>query len=697
MKNIAGEIVERMHTPDRIAELENQNAILSMLCSDYVAVYRVHFDTGEFEIYKNLNGEDSGTANIIKSRVSYFDTMRYYIDKYVADEDREYVRSRTDRRHVLEKLKKQKNYFIRYRVKENTQGIENFEIHFTDAGREPEEHIITVGFRNVDSIVRKEEEYRLETQHELEETLEGARTGIWTIEAEEGCEPRMFGDKTMRMLLGVDADISPEDCYRSWFSNIEPDYVEVVQEAVEEMKEKGRSEVIYPWNHPTLGKIYVRCGGVPDEKYQKSGFRLKGYHQDITETMVTRKKQEKALMEALVEAKRANLSKTEFLSHMSHDIRTPINGILGMLAISEKNADDPVRQKECREKIRTAAEHLLSLINDVLDISKLESGSFAFEKEPFDIEDVLDSCMGILGPQAEEQRIMLEAKRIDLTHVKLIGSPLHLRQILINIIGNSIKYNHPGGRIFVSTEEITGEWPEGLAVEPKARKHMGVYRFVVEDTGIGMSPEFQKHLFEPFTQEHSDARTSYKGTGLGMAITKNLVEQMGGTISVESEQGKGSTFTVVLPLLLDKEGKQGEVSQKEEAPADVSGMRVLLVEDNELNREIAQYMLEDAGVTVVNAENGQVAVDAFAASKPEEFDCILMDVMMPVLNGMEATRAIRKMDREDAKTVPIIALSANAFAEDVQKAQEAGMNNYLTKPLDMKKMFQTMASYRRDT
>ena len=665
-------------------ELENQNDILKTLCSDYISVYRADFDSGQYEIYKMTDRLQAGGPDVLKVKSDYAATMERYISSCVVEEDRAYVRAMTDKDHVLAELKNRKNYFIRYRVKDDAKGIENFEIHFADISRISEKHLVIIGFRNVDSIVRKEEAYRLETQHDIEETLEGSKTGIWMIEMEEGASPRMYADKTMRMLLGVSEDISPEACYSSWFERIEPEYVELVEESVQEMIQTGRAEVSYPWNHPVFGQIYIRCGGVPDEKFEKPGIRLKGYHQDITETMVTRKKQEKALMEALAEAKRANLAKTEFLSHMSHDIRTPINGILGMLAISEKNQQDPVRQEECREKIRTAAEHLLSLINDVLDISKLESGTFAFAQEPFHIQDVLDSCRGILAPQAEEQGIHFVIDCADLPHVRLIGSPLHLRQILINIIGNAIKYNRPGGKVLVRMEELSAE--DGLAA----------FRFVIEDDGIGMSEEFQKHLFEPFTQESNDARTSYRGTGLGMAITKSLVEQMGGTISVRSAPGEGSVFTVCLSVQIDAENRESALPQTEEEPADISGMRIMLVEDNEINREIAQYMLEDAGGIVCNAENGKDAVDIFAGSQPGEIECILMDVMMPVMDGLEATRVIRNLDRADAKTVPIIALSANAFVEDAQKAKEAGMNEHLSKPLDTAKMFRVIASYRKN-
>lgn len=507
-------------------ELEKQNDILTALCSDYIAVYRTDLNTELYNTYKlTENMRDSVRDSIVESEVYYSSAIEHYTKQYVVPEDQEYFRTMADKNRVYSELQNHKNFVFRYRVKENPQGMENFEVLFAKSKGLPGEFSVILGFRNVDLAVRKEDAYKKETQHDIEETLEGARTGLWTIECEDGCQPKMYADKTMRMLLGVEEDISPEECYRVWFDRNEHDYVEMVQESIDQTLEQGRSEVIYPWNHPTLGRIYIRCGGIPDSKFDRAGYRLKGYHQDITETMVTRQNQEKALMEALLEAKRANLAKTEFLSHMSHDIRTPINGILGMLAISEKNPDDYERQRECREKIRVSAEHLLSLIDDVLDISKLESGAFVFAKERFYLQDVLDSCAGIMIPQAQEQGIALETKRVGLTHTCLLGSPLHLRQILINIVGNAIKYNKPNRKVTICTEELSDE--EGQVT----------YRFTIEDNGIGMGEEFQKCLFEPFTQEQHDARTRYKGTGLGMAITKSLVEQMGGTISVQSSLG----------------------------------------------------------------------------------------------------------------------------------------------------------------
>ena len=525
----------------------------------------------------------------------------------------------------------------------------------------------------------------LEGRQSLEDILEGARTGTWTIELEEGCPPRMYADRTMRILLGVADGIGPEECYRHWFARIEPDYVEMVREAVEEILSSGRGEVIYPWNHPVLGKIYVRCGGVPDRTFEKPGACLNGYHQDITETMVTRKKQEQSIMELLERVRQANSAKSEFLSHMSHDLRTPINGILGMLAILEKSEGDLERQRDCRRKIRVSVEHLLSLVNDVLQVSRLESGRPAAVEEPFDLRAVLEDCVTILSPLAEERAVRVELDTSGLGHGRVIGNPLHVKQILMSVIDNALKYNRPHGSVFVRAEETA--FQEGTAR----------CRFVVEDTGIGIGEEFKEHIFEPFTQEHQDARTDYNGVGLGMSIVKKLVDQLRGTVTVDSRLGRGSVVEIVLPIRVDESWSERPPAEPEE-PRDgqgsVAGMRVLLVEDNQINCEIVEYILQDAGAEVVTAHDGRAAVDAFGASAPGSFDCILMDLMMPVMSGYEAARVIRGLEREDAGTVPIIALSANAFEEDVALAKDAGMNEHLSKPVDIRKMFQAMGRLR---
>ncbi len=390
------------------------------------------------------------------------------------------------------------------------------------------------------------------------------------------------------------------------------------------------------------------------------------------------------LQTAIKEAEKANLAKTEFLSHMSHDIRTPINGTMGMLNIAEKNPDDPEKQQDCRQKIKTSAEHLLSLINDVLDINKLESGNVELKKESFSLPQLFSNCATIVSGQASSKKIKLTTSTEEgrLSHTSFIGSPLHIKQILINIAGNAIKYNRPEGSVHMSCHELSAE--------------NGVARicFTVSDTGIGMSKEYIEHIFEPFTQELSgmSARTTYQGTGLGMTITKKLIDNMGGTIEIESEPGKGSVFTVVLPLEIDVQTEEEEGNAKSEQ-IQIAGKRALLVEDNELNQEIAQFILEDFGLNVIIANNGQEAVEIFEREEPETFQIIFMDIMMPVMNGYEAARAIRSLNRPDAARIPIVTMTANAFAEDVQAAKDAGMNEHIAKPLEVDAIAQVLSQW----
>lgn len=674
-------IVSSLKRRNLFRELQKRSYnVLHALSVDYIGIYQVNFDTGQCEIYRDSKPMGMDWAADFED--GYQSAMERYISQYVVPRDQERLRAVTKKDYVLAQLRTKKKFYVRYQVKDSSYGLKHLEIHFSATEKTNEENCAIFAQRNVNAVVEQEEKYKLEARQSLEDILEGARTGIWTIELEEGGQPRMYPDRTMQILLGVSDEIGPEECYRHWFENIESDYVEMVQKAVQEILETGRSEVIYPWNHPKLGKIYVRCGGVLDKTFKKPGACLNGYHQDITETMVTRKKQEQAIMELLEKVRRANSAKSEFISHMSHDLRTPINGILGMLAIIEKSPDDPERQRECRKKIRVSTEHLLSLVKDVLQVSKLESGRPATVEEPFDLHDTLEDCITILSTQAEEKGIRLVLEEVDLQHSKLIGNSLYLKQILMNTIDNALKYNRPHGSVFVQVTETS------------FRNGIASYRFVIEDTGIGIGDDFKKHIFEPFTQEHPDARTHYNGVGLGMSIVKQLVDQMKGNIEVDSQLGKGSVFQITLPMQVDGAWSTQPVDEDRNIQSNIAGMQVLLVEDNEINCEIVEFMLKEAGADVVTANDGKAAVEAFAASQPGTFGCVLMDLMMPVMSGYEATRVIRGLDRSDAKNVPIIALSANAFEEDVAMAKDAGMNEHLAKPVDIRKMFKVMSRFR---
>ena len=399
------------------------------------------------------------------------------------------------------------------------------------------------------------------------------------------------------------------------------------------------------------------------------------YRTNLAHRKQEQEKDEKYKAELLIAAKKAeaaNEAKTEFLQRMSHDIRTPINGICGMVNMAEHYAGDLEKQTEYRTKIKEASNLLLELVNEILDMSKLESGEIVLEEIPFNLSSISREVFSVIEQMAAEQNIRIVWEKKEITHRDFIGSPGYVKRVMMNILSNAVKYNRENGRIYISCMEIPSEQPGMTTME-----------FVCRDTGIGMTEEFQKCVFEPFAQEHTGSRTKFAGTGLGMPIAKNLIEKMGGTITFESEEGTGTTFVIRVPFKIDmngdKRGKQKDVSEKS-----IKGLHILLAEDNELNMEIAEFMLQNEGAEVTKAWNGQEAVELFRKSKPGEFDVILMDIMMPVMNGYEATKKIRSLDREDAKVIPIIAMTANAFTEDRLRAKEAGMDEHIAKPVDGK-------------
>lgn len=378
------------------------------------------------------------------------------------------------------------------------------------------------------------------------------------------------------------------------------------------------------------------------------------------------------LLKAAEKAEAANQAKTEFLQRMSHDIRTPINGIRGMVDVGDYYYDDLKKQSECRNKIREASNILLELVNEVLDMSKLESGEIFLEEKPFNIDEVIQEVCDVVDQLAKERKIRVDMDLGPIQHMNLVGSAMHLKRLLMNVLSNAVKYNKDHGSIHLGCHELPSDQMETAAFE-----------FICEDSGIGMSEDFQKHIYEPFTQEKKGGASKFGGTGLGMPITKKLVEKMGGNITFESESGIGTTFTITIPFKINAEVEQCEDTQELPLHA-LDGFNILLVEDNELNMEIAEFSLQNAGAKITKAWNGQEAVEIFQASSIGDFDVILMDVMMPVMDGYEATKNIRSLSREDAKTIPIIAMTANAFSEDKIKAEEAGMNEHIAKPINMK-------------
>ena len=470
-------------------------------------------------------------------------------------------------------------------------------------------------------------------------------------------------------------------------------------EVVQEMKKHTDSQHIYHLKHEGTGcygimlkqRDYYIYAYLPDtEVFHNlplsvasviflyfllfSTFWFWAYRTNLMHQKIEQEKDEKYKAELLIAAKKAeaaNEAKTEFLQRMSHDIRTPINGICGFVNMADHYADDIKKQTEYRTKVKEASNLLLELVNDVLDMSKLESGEIVLEEIPFNLSSIFKEVFVVIEQMASEQNIQIEWEKKEIMHRDFIGSPGYVKRVMMNILSNAVKYNREKGHIYISCMEIPSKQPEMTTME-----------FVCRDTGIGMTDEFQKCVFEPFAQEHTGSRTKFAGTGLGMSIAKNLIEKMGGSISFESKEGAGTTFVIQVPFKIDPDADKRE-EQRDVSEKSIKGLHILLVEDNELNMEIAEFVLQNVGADVTKAWNGQEAVELFRKSEPGGFDIILMDIMMPVMNGYEATKMIRSLDREDAKTIPIIAMTANAFTEDRLKAKEAGMNEHIVKPLDV--------------
>ena len=660
--------------------LELESDILNALCASYRALYRVNLDTDTAEPYAISAKMRPEVALSMEPRLPYSLAIERYITRFVQPTDQNRLRVQTSAVAILARLADEDSFTLRYRVQPNPSKQQYFNLYVARTGTP---HVVVIGFRNIDRLLESVEK----GQHELEQTLAAARIGLFRLEFEEDCPPRLFANDTMCGLLGIEPDtLTPEQAFAYWQSRVDPAYLDTAQAGVDAILKTGIGEVNYPWNHPKLGVIYIRCGGVPDQNFDRPGSAIKGYHQDITDTVITRKKQEEELAQvnvqlqrAVEDANRAMAAKSEFLSRMSHDIRTPINAILGMLDIAEKYHEDYARLDDCTHKIRSAANHLLSLVNDVLDMNRLENGQAKLVEAPADLNELVRDCVIMTQTQAERDGLTMTVDHITVEHNRVRCYALQLRQILINLLSNAVKYNRPGGNITLRADEL---YCNGKTV---------TVQYTVRDTGIGMSEEFQQHIFEPFTQENPGARTKYTGSGLGLSIVRELVERMGGTIRLESQLGEGSLFIVTLSFALDT--APAEDTPAEAPAADLQGMRVLVAEDNALNMEITQFMLDELHVAYECAENGAEALCLYKNAPAGHFDAILMDMMMPVMDGTAAAAAIRALPREDAADIPIIALTANVCADVSADAAYADMNDCLFKPVQPSHLQATLAKY----
>ena len=682
---------------EKVSE-EKSQALISALSHDFQNVFWVDLGDGSAHVLKMSTyiGEnvDEGSNRCF----SYSPVCREYIEKFIYPEDRDRISEDISLEHLRDVFHEKDELAGTYRI-EKDDGIHHYRYVFYSL---PNMNSVVAGFRNIDDVIARhtqeekaKHELEVAYRNQLEEQLTVFNTlarnfkNIYYVDLERGTAKVLKLDPAYTDILGIKInDEFPFDSVlKGWLNMVVCDED---REDVTRMLETENVKNIISRQNEFTGTYRSIVGGKMHHfqysvvRADEAGTRVILGFQNIDdiinahlkEETARREKEEiyqKQLLNAAKEAERANKAKTEFLLRMSHDIRTPINGIIGMLDIADHYDQDIEKQRECRIKTRESSKILLDLINEVLDMSKLESGEVMLENVPFDLNTMAYEIFTIIERQAQERGLEIIEEDCNVTHAWLIGSPVHYRRLVLNILGNAIKYNRPYGRIYITCREISFD---GTTVMLETK---------IQDTGIGMSEEFQKHLFEPFSQENASARTKYGGTGLGMSITKSLVEKMGGTITFESQKDVGTTFDVIIPFKADLSYGMQNAPQEEDEDDSIRGETLLVAEDNELNLEITKFILEEAGAHVITANNGQEAAVSFAASKPGEISAILMDLMMPVMDGYKAAGCIRAMDRADAASVPIIAMTANAFVEDRIATRNAGMNEHIAKPLEAKK------------
>ena len=696
LSNICGHIANAMNTirmvnvlETNLLQMQKEKQILEALCSNYTSTFVCDLKNDTFETLKQdpkSNGDDK--IEMVDSSFGYTSRMKYYYDHYVIHESAPDFLEKLDRLHLMEVLKKSSQFLYLFRSKPNATGNEYFEVHVHRLQGDNGFKVI-MGFRSIDDLVKED----IKKQIQMETMMDQLRLNNEIISAISKMYWLMY-----RMNLNDDTfeEISSEESvyrltgktgitsiqlqkFREKF--VADEFQDVMKEfldtstLIERLNDREDVSIEY---ESTTGKWHFACFIVKARNFDGTVRNVLYVTRDINKQKIQELEGKEELKRTVYEAKKANLAKTDFLRRMSHDIRTPINGIQGCLEIGDRYSENMEIQKEIRSKIKTASGYLLNLVNDVLDMNKLESGNIVLENKSFDLGKLLDDTNDMIFMQASEAGISCSKDMWKIEHRYVLGSPLHFQQVLMNIGGNAVKYNQENGSIRVTCQEISCD------------DSVAWYELTCTDTGIGMSEEFQKNAYEPFAQEKSSARSKYVGTGLGLAIAKKMIELQGGSISFESKLNVGTTFIIRVPFEIDYSVQ--EETCIIEKPS-VEGLRVLLVEDNELNMEIASFLLEEQKMIVTQAYNGLEALEIFSTSQEFSFDVILMDVMMPKMGGLEATRRIRSLERKDANTIPIFAMTANAFVDDIERTKKAGMNEHFSKPLAMEKVIEAIGNY----
>lgn len=682
---LVNDIVE--HEKERNDRLEEEKQILESLSSDFTAIYYLEVNSGKFEPVHIQ--DETNASELIRSYSGYKDFYEYayqYAMRYIPKEEQPEFLWWFSRDNLNSLLKTQVSLTQNYRTYPNAQNHQYFETKVVKVSEDEESCHVLLGFRYIDDIIKKEKATQKRLQNALEEikrsdetisTIAKSYSSIYKVDFEADTYERISGSDIIpktgcaseKMFDVCEQDVAPE--YRNiihQFANIE-----TLTSQLEKEEDVLAEYRMADGNWHKLRIIVSKRNANGKAIQAIATIRI------ISET----KRKELNLFFEAEQAKREAKIKTRFLQSMSHDMRTPLNGIAGMLHIADQNPKDLELQKTTRNKIHQSLNYLISLVNDVLDMNDLESDNFTEEEVDFDITNLLGN-MNIDAQQlAQEKNIqyVLDWYEGQLSHSSFRGFPIYLSRILSIVVQNAVKFTPENGEIHV--------WMNEKCLDDST----SLLEFRCKDNGIGMSQDFIQHAFDLFAQEDSSSRSTYQGTGLGLPIAKKLVEYMHGNIQLESEKGIGTLVSIQIPFKL---GRSIENKNNRNQQISLEGLCVLVAEDNDLNMEIVEYMLERNGIQVVCAKDGQEVIDLFEKSEVNEFDFILMDIMMPKLNGLDATRKIRSLKRQDAKTVPIIAMSANAFVEDMLNSKIAGMNMHLAKPLDETKLINALKQCKKD-
>lgn len=668
-------------------KINRDKHVLDKLCTDYTAVYHVELNSGEFETLKIMRSSnaDEVMRKAEKGMKDFDEYSQYYAQHYLAEEDRTEFIKWISCANLKAELHHTDRVAYNYKSVPGTYGKQFFSVQVINIYEDAQKMYVLMGFRYIDEIIEKEKEIQKRLQDALDElqlnneiisAISKNYCYIARIDLQKDFFEEISNDEEMHRLTG-NSGCASEKLRKDCEMQVAPEYRAYLYPFLDTSTLKERLQ-----NEEYVSTEYRMCDG----SWHRLRFIVKKRDEagNVTHVLCTvreisdSKRREEDLLFAADAAKRESEMKTRFLATMSHDIRTPLNGIIGLVNLAEQHAEDTKMLKEIRDKMMKSLKYLVSLVNDVLDMNKIQSGDFKSKEIIFDGADMMRKILRIYDQKAVEKGIRLEVdwEKCSVRYPILLGNPVYFGRILASIMDNAIKFSSVDSTITV--------WGREDILE----NDQAVLTIWCKDQGIGMSEEFIEHAFDMFAQEKESSRSQYEGTGLGLTIAKALADKMGGTIEFQSKQGVGTTAIIKIPFKLGPQDISSKTTNYDNVS--VEGMQVLVVDDNELNVEIAKCMLENSGMKVTCAADGQEAVELFEKSEPGYYGAIFMDVMMPRMDGLEATKTIRNMKRSDAWNVPIIAISANAFIEDILNSKQAGMNAHLAKPLDVNKLLEAL-------